>query len=653
MKWALTRGWTDLQLRSKGFAVVAVPLCMLFLAGAVFFVTAQQDRRVQRQVLHDRAVLQHLNTVSSLVVDSDSADRGYVLTRDTAHLLVGAEIERKLDDTLGALDTLVGGPGLVGVGELRTLVGERTRLPVAPLGTLGADAITDWLRDKKGSTDEIRLHLREVEAAQSDVLAKSRASRNRWRDLGSWGVGASLLIGCIGGVLAARMFSSGVVRRVAKLEEDATHLATGEPLGPPDTGRDELGLLSRTLHQIVGQRMNLESELREARDAADAANSAKSEFLSRMSHELRTPMNSVLGFAQLLEMDELTESQRSSVHQITRGGRHLLDLINEVLDISRIESGTLALSPEPVLLRDVVEEVADLIAPLASARGVSVGYPIGAGCEHYVLADRQRVKQVLLNLLANAVKYNRPGGRVDVSCEPAGDGMLSMAISDTGVGIAPEHLARLFIAFDRLGAEQSDIEGTGVGLALSKRLVEAMDGTLDVRSAIGEGSVFTVTLQRADSPTPREVTHVAELEEPRLRKAESRKVLYIEDNLSNLRLMERVVERRPGFTLLHAPEGWLGLGLARSHRPDVVLLDLHLPDATGADVLAQLRADPATASVPVYIVSADATQGQVERLMAAGADGYLTKPIDVGAVLAILDGVGDGDHGVVSGIVQG
>jgi signal transduction histidine kinase/ActR/RegA family two-component response regulator len=378
-----------------------------------------------------------------------------------------------------------------------------------------------------------------------------------------------------------------------------------------------------------------------AKQAAEEASQAKSEFLSRMSHELRTPLNAILGFAQLLELDDLTADQRESVDHILRAGRHLLDLVNEVLDLSRIEAGRLQLSPEPVLVGDVLREALDLVRPLAAERRVrlAVGADAGAAAPRRVVADLQRLKQVLLNLLSNAIKYNREGGGVVLACEAAPDERLRLVVTDTGPGIPADRLARLFTPFERLGAEQSGVEGTGLGLALSQRLVAAMGGTLGVESRPGQGSSFWVELPPAgeDEEEAPPADGGAPGAAPDAPAGPGRTVLYVEDNLSNLALVRRVLARRPRIALLTAMQGQLGLDLARSHRPALVLLDLHLPDVAGEDVLRALRAAPETRDVPVVVVSADATPRQVERLLAAGARSYLTKPLDVPRLLQVVD----------------
>jgi PAS domain S-box-containing protein len=384
----------------------------------------------------------------------------------------------------------------------------------------------------------------------------------------------------------------------------------------------------------VSEQAEAHELLRRAEAEANQANRAKSEFLSRMSHELRTPMNAILGFAQLLEMGDLNEGQRESLEHILRGGRHLLDLINEVLDISRIEAGRMSLSVEPVEVAETLKESFALVQPLARQYEIRLNGPIG--CESvFVLADRQRLKQVFINLLSNAVKYNRPNGTVTVTCQPMGERMR-MAIADTGAGIPEDKRHQLFIPFERLGAEQSAIEGTGLGLALAKRLIDAMDGTMGMESTVGQGSLFWIELPVTESPV-----HLAELPEPELvpevKHSGTHTVLYIEDNFSNLRLVERLFELRPALKLIVANSGAAGLDMARYHQPQLILLDLNLPDMNGHDVLMQLRASVQTAAIPVVVLSADATAGQRSRLLEAGAFAYLTKPLDVRKFFEVMD----------------
>jgi CheY-like chemotaxis protein/nitrogen-specific signal transduction histidine kinase len=412
-------------------------------------------------------------------------------------------------------------------------------------------------------------------------------------------------------------------------------LAIAVPLGLIVAG----GIL--LLVRVQRRQWRAEAALAVARDQARDASRLKTEFLSRVSHELRTPLNAILGFGQLLQLDDLTQEQSESVDHMVRGGRHLLGLINEVLDISRIETSSLALSVEVVELQEVVTETTDLIGPLAAEREITLEGPAPGDRPWVVQADRQRLKQVLLNLTSNAVKYNHHGGAIRIACAPAPEGRIAVTVSDTGPGIPPDKMERLFLPFDRLGAEQTDVQGTGLGLALSQGLMEAMGGTLTATSVEGQGTTFTLELALSDRPAgegdqpPPELAALT----PNPVTGPEHTILYVEDNPSNLRLVERVLARRGGVRLLTAEEGEIVQELVRQHRPDLILLDLHLPGIDGEEVLRRLRADPRTADLPVVMVSADVTPWYRERLLEAGAADYLTKPLDVPRFLEVVNGL--------------
>jgi PAS domain S-box-containing protein len=399
----------------------------------------------------------------------------------------------------------------------------------------------------------------------------------------------------------------------------------------PVRGPDGTVIGASAIARDVTAQKRAQEALRRAREDAERANRAKSDFLSRMSHELRTPLNAILGFGQLMEMEERSPEDAQHLHQITKAGRHLLDLINEVLDIARIEAGRLSLSLEPVEVEELALESIDLIAPSASTRRIAVRWNGDDGASLYALADRQRLKQVLLNLLSNAVKYTPPEGEAIVTVG-APNGRVRVEVADTGPGIPPEQRDRLFVPFERLGTDVA--EGTGLGLALSKGLVEAMGGRIGMRDRPGGGSVFWVELAPAEPPamttTPRAHDQAPDAD------GDARTVLYIEDNPVNMKLVERVLARRPGTRLLQAMQGRLGIELAREHQPDLVLLDAHLPDMHGEEVLRQLREDPATREIPVVVISADAMPDRVSKLLAAGARAYLTKPLEVRRLLKLI-----------------
>ncbi|MBW3630364.1 MAG: PAS domain S-box protein, partial [Gemmatimonadetes bacterium] len=357
----------------------------------------------------------------------------------------------------------------------------------------------------------------------------------------------------------------------------------------------------------------LVARLEAARAEANRANQAKSEFLSRMSHELRTPLNAILGFGQLLQMELDRESDREGVEQILRAGDHLLALIDEVLDVARIEAGRANLSVEPIVVSDLVEESLALVRQAAAARGITIWVAPSVSQEHIVWGDQQRLKQVLLNLLSNAIKYNRESGTVALSCEPEGE-RLRISVADSGRGISADKLARLFTPFDRLGREQSGVQGTGLGLTLSRALVEAMQGKLGVESQEGRGSTFWLDLPRLEVKG----SELAPVRPPEAAN-EARTcatVLLVEDNLANSRLITNLLERSKGVRLVAAMQGRRAVELAREIRPDLVLLDLNLPDISGEEVLGQLQNDPALWMVPVVMMSGAASEDDVERLLA-------------------------------------
>ncbi|HEX2797837.1 MAG TPA: ATP-binding protein [Immundisolibacter sp.] len=387
-------------------------------------------------------------------------------------------------------------------------------------------------------------------------------------------------------------------------------------------------------------RKQVEVELKNAMAAAEKANLAKSDFLSSMSHELRTPLNAILGFAQLMESDPTpqTAAQKDSTGQILQAGWYLLDLINEILDLALIESGRLLLSQEPMALDEVLRDCQAMIEPLANKYRVTLSFcHFDAPC--YVRADRTRVKQVLINLLSNAIKYNHAGGAVVVECSVQSDQRVRISVKDTGQGLEPDQLARLFEPFNRLGQENGSEEGTGIGLVMTKRLVELMGGAIGVASTVGTGSVFWVELSRAAEPTlaanPDEtLAHPPTLipHDPALRC-----VLCVEDNPANLRLIEQLVARRPHTRLLSAGDATVGIELARAHQPEVILMDINLPGISGIRALAILRQDPLTRHIPVVAVSANAMPRDIRKGLDAGFFGYLTKPIKVNEFMEALD----------------
>jgi CheY-like chemotaxis protein len=394
------------------------------------------------------------------------------------------------------------------------------------------------------------------------------------------------------------------------------------------------------------RRERLQAELAEAtaiakaaRAEAETANRAKSDFLARMSHELRTPLNAVIGFAQMLELDPsqtLTDKQREYGRYILRGGEHLLKLVNEVLDLAGVEAGRLSMSIERVFVVEALAGIDEIMRPVADKAGVTFAVASSAGLPD-VRADSLRLRQVLINLVANAIKYNRQGGAVTVSAMPRVDGRMRFVVSDTGHGIPAGRQTDLFEPFHRLGAEYTAVEGTGLGLALAKRLVEAMHGTIGFSSEPGRGSTFWIELPVETAPAAAAETPVAAAPLAAAATAGRCTVLYVEDNPANLRLMEHLLSTLPDVAMLSAPTPQIGLGLAMARRPDVIVLDLNLPGMSGYEVLTRLKAMPETRDIPVMALTAAALPGDVRRGLAAGFLRYLTTPIDARALFAAID----------------
>jgi signal transduction histidine kinase/ActR/RegA family two-component response regulator len=408
-------------------------------------------------------------------------------------------------------------------------------------------------------------------------------------------------------------------------------------IGTDNTARKQVEAEQALLDQRLRE---TNAELQAAKKAAEKANRAKSEFLSSMSHELRTPLNAVLGFAQLMasEVPPPPARQQRSIDQILKGGWYLLRLINEILDLATIESGKVTMSQEPMSVTDVLQDCKGMIEPQAAQRGIAMSFP-RFDKVFYIHADRTRVKQVMINLLSNAIKYNASGGSVIVQCVATDTGRVRICVKDTGTGLSADQLAQLFQPFNRLGQQDGAEEGTGIGLVVTRQLVELMGGTIGVESAVGVGTVFWVEFAPAQAPALENIEEVA-LDRRLLAAPEASAqltLLYVEDNPANLALVEQLIARRGDLKLVTAIDAYLGIELARAYVPDVILMDINLPGMSGYGALKVLRDDPLTTHIPVLALSANAVPRDIEKGIEAGFFRYLTKPIRVREFMDALD----------------
>jgi signal transduction histidine kinase/ActR/RegA family two-component response regulator len=658
------RWWLGLPLSRKGAVLTIVPAVLTVVVLVSAFALQREAAHIRDELRVGTNLLVETSLLTEDVGEAEGAVRGYAATGDATMLEHYDAVAARVPDVIAGLEDR--SPPLY--ADLVESLGEDATAAMEALGAASAQvppgspdpaAAAAALEPATAAVDDVRTASNGLRAVIYTDLTVQVEDSVRLQDQTQRVLVVGLLLVIATSLAGGAVIFRSLIGRTVQLSENVKRYSSGRPMLPSLAAGDEIGQLADALAQVGNRLTENQRELTASRDSALAATRAKDEFLSRTSHELRTPLSAIIGFGQLLQMEDLSDDDRESVDHIVRAGRHLLSLIDDVLDIAKIETGVVSMSVEPVALSDVVDEAVALVRAQADEREISVWVAVPQDLA--VQADRQRLEQVVLNLLTNAVKYNAHGGHVDVTATvaagPASTGTgtngsspalppgeadrerVRVSVADTGAGITPDQIERLFEPFERLDAPARGIDGTGVGLAVSKALVDAMGGTVGVHSTVGEGSTFWFELDLADAsepPAPATPERLAAGDEPTIKDGSI--VLYVEDNVANQHLVSRVLRDRPEHLEVLA-EGRRALDFARRVRPAVVLLDLDLPDMHGYEVLARLKADPATAGIPVVIVSADATTRSREQLHRAGADRYLTKPVDVHELCDVLNGL--------------
>jgi len=634
---------------AKGMVAVAIPLIALIAVTSASLALQYNERQERAVALTASTLNTSAQQVLADAVNAESGVRGYAVTGDPLFLQPYNLALTRLAKDRAALRTAAIAEGdsraeRVAAATTTKVMAELAGLRSAVAAGAQAKALRPALENGKSTMDTLRRQIAALTRGPTAANLTRRADITRLESTIDAVSIAGLVLGVLAGLIGVALFASGISGRVTVAAANAGRLGEGQPLEPVPGAADELGRLADSLVRAETLMVSRTAELVTARDEAVMASHAKNAFLSSTSHELRTPLNAVLGFAQLLQLSDLGQEDQEAVERILAAGQHLLALINELIDIARIESGEFSLSVEPVRVQPVIAETCQLMALLAADRSITISQP-GPPLGLAVGADRQRLRQILVNLLSNAIKYNRAGGTVTITCQAAGPDRVRLMVADTGPGIPAADLERIFNPFERLGAEQTAIEGTGIGLPLARAFAEAMHGHLTAASVPGQGTTFTITLPRAPDmvqapagdegvPVPRAAPDDAA--GPGIR------LLYIEDNPANIEVVTRFMRTRPGMRLQSVTSGQAGLEAVAQKVPDLILLDLHLPGMHGDEVLRRLRDEVATADIPVAVLSAEASPTVIRHMRSSGVIAYLTKPLDLAELGQLLDSVAAG-----------
>lgn len=633
--------WQDLSLTTKGIVLNALPLTVLLASLALIFESEQQAALLERRVQNALQIQQDIQTLQTLLLEASTGVRDFLLTGNRQFLAGYESAKQSMPQLLRSLEHNLDDHSQQHLLQVIHPLVNKNLDDLAILASHSEDEADEALIGKFSSQGDalnrLRAHLNQMSQRESAIVDqdKKEVIYERKRNLRITLM--AVIAGVVGSLIGVWLFTQTIVARVKTIRDSAIHLVKGEPLALPSISRDELGELTSELEHASQLLTQSAQEAHLARVDAEEASAAKSNFLSRTSHELRTPLNAILGFAQILENDLPEGRQKDSATLIHNAGQHLLKLINEVLDISRIESGDISMSMEVIALNHLLEEAYHYLKPLEKVRDISIETHFEPDLK--VRADRQRLLQVILNLLANALKYGPENTTVTVSAYRQ-HGQIRVDVRDQGQGIPAALRSRLFTPFDRLGAERTVTEGTGLGLVLSKQLMDAMGGQIGVAE---DQSLFWISLPETEQPTqqvpPPVDTHPAPnaLPAATAHRSAKRHILYVEDNHSNQALIEAIMSKHRHLKLHLAASLQESMVWLRDMQPDLLLLDLNLPDGSGESLIQHiLSSRQDLQAIPIVILSADALPDTMQRLNALGITHYFTKPLNVAAFNQLL-----------------
>lgn len=626
LSWvALT--WQNLPLGIKGVCVIALPLLVLLASLGSLYLREQESTHLENKL---RLALQNqhnIQKVHTLLIEASTGVRDYLLTGDKHFLEIFFQVENSLPIILSELEIQLD------TEEQRKRLSEINPLVVQNLHDLrilaeyesdtASDDLITKFKSQVNTLDKLRYEIERLNAEEAILVAKDQQDVVEQRQRHIIITLIAAVSGIIGSLVAVWIFSRTIVKRVRLLRDSAAHLAKAEKLDLPTSSRDELGQLSDELDHASKLLAQNISDSIQARQEAEEASAAKSMFLSRTSHELRTPLNAILGFAQLLEQDVSPGKQRDSISLILGAGQHLLKLINEVLEIARVESGESTLALIPIEVNALLEEASHYIAPIGKIRDIEI--KTEATPHLWALANRQKLLQVVLNLLSNALKYGPVSSIVHLNAYRSKDRII-IEVLDEGVGVPKELKERLFTPFDRLGAEQTKVEGTGLGLVLSKQIMLAMNGHIDVAE---DKSLFWIEIDACEPSADAKIATYSNQNKKHVALNSKHSILYVEDNISNRTLVEAIIQRQYDLRLHCVATIKDAKRYLTENLPSLLLIDLNLPDGSGEILVKYIKANAQYRDIPIMILSADAVPETIERLQTTGVQHYMTKPLDI------------------------